>query len=397
MRLRELFLALIAVSSFALLAPADDETTRALSAIKAIKREGKGNDDAGPAWKTLVSKGVAALMPTLETFDDSNPVAANWLRTAVDAIVEVEKTAGRKLPADKLEAFATNPSNSALARLTAFEILAGQDTTAKLRLLPGFINDKSPDLRHEAIAHALEKLEKEEKLTLKTGLEKLFTYARDMDQVELLAKKLAEQGTTVSISEHFAFVTQFSLIGPFDSTGGKGFLTPYPPETATDARSSFKGKADAKLEWKPAETTDKLGTFDLNKLLDKHKESVAYALAIIVAENETPCDIRVASPNATQIFLNGKKLFERDEYHHGSPLDANIGKGVLKKGENAIVLKVCQNNQSEPWAQNWQFQLRVCDSTGGPIKGIEQKHSLGGKRIPLGHIPEGAQTKEEKK
>src|SRR5437660_12559416 len=78
---------------------ADDELTRALGAIKTITKEGKGNEDAGPAWKTLVSKGAPALLPTLETFDDNNPTAANWLRTAVDAIAEKEKAANRPLPA----------------------------------------------------------------------------------------------------------------------------------------------------------------------------------------------------------------------------------------------------------------------------------------------------------
>ena len=46
-----------------------------------------------------------------------------------------------------------------------------------------------------------------------------------------------------------------------------------------------------------------------------------------------------------KIFLNGKELFGRDEYHHGAPFDAHIGKGTLKKGENVIVLKVCQTTR----------------------------------------------------
>jgi hypothetical protein len=96
------------------------------------------------------------------------------------------------------------------------------------------------------------------------------------------------------------------------------------------------------------------------------------------------------------IFLNGKKLFEREEYHHGSPLDANIGKGTLKKGENVIVLKVCQNNQTEPWAQNWQFQLRVCDSTGGPLPGVSQRIPKTDIQIKLGYIPESELSKESK-
>src|SRR6476659_6168386 len=76
-------------------APADDDTSRALATIKAVKKEGRGNDDAGPAWKTLVNKGGAALLPALEAFDDANPTATNWLRTAVDAIAEKEKAGGK--------------------------------------------------------------------------------------------------------------------------------------------------------------------------------------------------------------------------------------------------------------------------------------------------------------
>lgn len=396
MEVRNYLIVVLGVALLALSAPADDDTTRALAALKAIPREGKGNDDAGPAWKTIVSKGEAALMPTLEAFDDSNLTSANWLRTAVEAIADGEKSAGRKLPADKLEAFATNSKFAATARLLAYELLAAQDPNVKSRLLPQFINDKSLDLRHEAIEYELEKLEKAAKPSLKTDLEKLFTYTRDKNQAEAIAKKLTQLGSKVSITEHFAFVTHFALVGPFDSSEGKGFMIPYPPETATNTSATYKGKAEAKLSWKMAETTDKYGTFDVNKILDKHKDAVAYALAVVVAEKETPCEIRVASPNSVQIFLNTKKLAERDEYHHGAPLDANIGKGILRKGENVIVLKVCQNNQTEPWAQDWQFQLRVCDATGGPLSGIVQRLP-DSQQIKLGFIPEGAEQKEEKK
>jgi hypothetical protein len=396
MHFRNSIVVAVGVAFLATPAPADDETVRALAAIKAVSREGKGNDDAGPAWKTLVSKGGSALMPTLEAFDDSNATITNWLRTAVDAIAESEKAAGRKLPADKLEAFATNAKFAAAGRRVAYELLVAQEPAAKERLLPGFLNDKSADLRRDAISYVLEKLEKTPQPNPRADLEKLFRHTRDKDQVELLAKKLTEKGGKVSTTEHFAFVTRFSLTGPFDSTEGKGFLTTYPPETAKDASGSFKGKDDAKFAWKAFETTDKDGTFDLNKQLGKHKDAVAYALAVIVAERDTPCDIRVASPNAVQIFLNGKQLFGREEYHHGAPLDANIGKGTLKKGENVIVLKVCQNNQTDSWAQAWQFQLRVCDDTGGPLAGLTQLAPDTGKSIKLGFIPE-TETKEDKK
>ena len=46
------YLAIVAALGVALLAapaPADEELNRALAALKAVKKEGKGNDDAGPA------------------------------------------------------------------------------------------------------------------------------------------------------------------------------------------------------------------------------------------------------------------------------------------------------------------------------------------------------------
>jgi hypothetical protein len=383
---------------------ADDETTRALATIKTVTREGRGNEDAASAWKVIVSRGEAALFPTLEAFDESNPTATNWLRTAVDAIAEGESAAKHPLPIDKLEAFTKNPRFAPSARRVAYELLVARDNTARDRLLPGFLNDKSPDLRRDAIARELDILERGSPPTIKTDLEKLFTHTRDKDQVDLLARKIEEKGGKVSIPEHFGFITHAALLGPFDNTGGKAFTTAYPPEAATDATGSFKGKGGADLKWVSASTTDKYGQFDLNRLIDKpadlerHTDAVAYALAVVVADRETPCDVRVTCITSVQIFLNGKKLFERDEYHHGAPFDAHVGKGTLKKGENVLVVKVLQNNQKDSFAKVWFVHVRVCDDTGGPLP-LKQKITANGKDqlIKLGLVAESEPKKEEKK
>lgn len=386
-----------------LLSAADDETTRALATIKAIPKEGKGNDSAGLAWKAVVSKGAVALFPTLEAIDDGNPTASNWLRTAVDAIAEGEKATGRKLPADKLEAFAKDTKFAPSARRIAFELLVAQDPTAKERLLAGFINDVSPELRRDAVAAELDKIEKAAKPTAKDDLLKLFAASRDKDQIELIAGKLEETyKTPVNVTEHFGFVTHWHLAGPFDSAEGKALTTTHPPEKAADLKATLKGKDGADVAWKSFVTGNKYGTVDLTKAVGKIKNAATYAVATVQAEKATPCEIRVGSPNAVVIFLNGTKLFEREEYHHGGPLDANIGKGVLKPGKNEILVKVCQNDQKEEWAQLWQFQLRVCDATGGTLPNVTQLVPADGqpKSIKIGHIPEALrepEKKEEKK
>jgi len=38
-----------------------------------------------------------------------------------------------------------------------------------------------------------------------------------------------------------------------------------------------------------------------------------------------------------------------------------------KPGRNTILVKVCQNEQTEDWTKEWEFQLRVTDDLGTPI------------------------------
>src|SRR5215813_9125666 len=103
--------------------------------------------------------------------------------------------------------------------------------------------------------------------------------------------------------------------------------------------------------------------------------AVAYALAEIDCAVERPVHVRAGSQNAIKIFLNGKPIFFREEYHHGMQMDQHIGEGTLRPGRNTLLIKICQNEQSEDWAQNWSFQARVCDQAGGvvPVTLCEEK------------------------
>lgn len=64
---------------------------------------------------------------------------------------------------------------------------------------------------------------------------------------------------------------------------------------------------------------------------------------------------------------------------------------VLTAGENTLLVKLCQDGQTKDWTKQWQFQLRVCDATGGailsenrpPTPGPEQAAATHGKEPPL--------------
>jgi hypothetical protein len=74
--------------------------------------------------------------------------------------------------------------------------------------------------------------------------------------------------------------------------------------------------------------------------------------------------LRAGCINALKVFVNGKEVFAREEYHHGTKIDQYAVRVPLLKGKNEILVKVCQNEQNEPWAQKWAFQLRICDTVG---------------------------------
>lgn len=343
-----------------------------LAAILAVGREGAGNEDAAAGWKALVAAGQPALKPTLTAFDSASPTAANWLRSVIDAVVENEAKAGRPVPAGLFQEFLADTKRNPAARRIAYEFYAKTDAAGAAAVLPTLIDDPSLDLRRDAVAARLAK--KPGKDELKT----LFAAARDVEQVEKIAAELKAQGESIDLTKHFGFLTEWRIVGPFDSPGGAGFAQAFPPETNADTAAKYPGKG-GEVAWKPATAETKsekdkgtqYATLDLNALLGKHKDAAAYALAVVELAAETPVDLRAASQNSVVLFVNGKKVFEREEYHHGTTMDQHVGKAVLKPGRNEILVKVVQNDQKEPWAQVWTLSLRVSDHLGGPVMGVK--------------------------
>ncbi|MBI3821413.1 MAG: hypothetical protein HY289_01895, partial [Planctomycetes bacterium] len=131
--------------------------------------------------------------------------------------------------------------------------------------------------------------------------------------------------------------------------------------------AAYPGKGTEEARWQEHTTQKPLGLVDLNEAVGKLKGAVVYAHATLESKTERPVEIRAASNNAVRIWFNGKEIYFREEYHHGMQMDQHVGKGVLKAGRNDILVKVCQNEQTDSWAQLWSFQLRVCDHLGAAV------------------------------
>lgn len=353
------------------------DTAPLIEAIRGVDSEGKGAKAAAQAFQKLSQEGPTAIPSLLTAMDGANPLASNYLRNAVESIVAKTRKAKGSLPLAEIEAFLKDTKHEPRARRLAFEILVATDKANYDRLVPGMLNDPSTELRRDAVIQVMEQgnalFDDDKKDEAKAKYREAMAAARDDDQVKTLKKYLEELGDKVDLPTHFGFLMTWKLIAPFDNTAGKGFAVAYPPEKELDFGKEYEGKEGVKASWVGTTTEDEYGIVDLAKVLTPFKGSVAYAVAEFDSDAEKAVDLRLGTPNSWKVWLNGKLLFAREEYHRGMNLDQYRMRGTLKKGKNTILVKVCQNEQTEEWAQRWQIQLRVCDATGTAVLSADRK------------------------
>jgi len=327
--------------------------------------------EAAAAWRRLVQADADVLPQVLEAIDGADPLAANWLRTAVDAIAERQVRRGGPLPVKRLEAFLLDTGHDPKARRLAYELLCQADPSAPERLLPGMLDDPSLEIRRDAVARLIQRAEGVEKAKGSSQAVRLYwralTAARDLDQIRLLARRLRQAGQTVDLARHFGFIVRWKLIGPFDNTDRRGLDTAYPPEEEIDFAATYDGK-HGPVRWIDYQTSHAYGKVDLNAALVEEKEVVGYAAAEFRSDRRREVQLRLATPNAAKVWLNGQLLARYPIYHAGFQMDQYSVSGTLRAGRNVILVKICQNEQTQDWARDWVFQLRVCDRTGGGIR-----------------------------
>jgi hypothetical protein len=355
------------VQPFDLEAASFDEQVRAIHAVAA---EGQGHASAIAAVKELSRGNSSTLLPILNAFDNANPLASNWLRGAFEAVAARELERSKSLPASELESFIKQTNRHPEARRLAYEWLVKVDSSATERLIPGMLRDGSPEFRRDAVQRSLDRALKahEEKMSSEAiaHFREALSGAVDDDQVKAIVKPLRELGEKVDLQKHFGFLTQWHLIGPFDNTDKKGFDIAYPPESNVDLDAKVPGKM-GDVAWERHEVEDEYGVLNIAKKTAPHKGAVTYGYTTFTTDTPRNIEVRLGTPNAWKLWVNGELVFARDEYHRGTQLDQYRVKAKLNLGSNTLLIKVCQNEQTEEWAQDWKVQLRICDSTGAAI------------------------------
>lgn len=344
---------------------------------------GEVQDDLRGAWATVAATDRTNVFAILSAMDGANQLGVNWMATAIDAVFESENGDWGKAEEDSLVAFVMASEHSAASRKTALELLKQINAERAEGLIPEMVNDRLSQFRRPGVAQLIVKAEmlrtegarKRDQLL---AFQEALKYARDEDQVRTIISALDELGDPIVLADHFGFVRNWSVIGPFPNDDGSGFDRDYPPESLADAAAlkaqvegsvGFDGK-EGKVQWTSFSADEQNGIVDLNKAISQESSGVGYGAAIIAVEGEQQVQLRMRVQNAFKIWLNGELIMSQRIGHTGNFFDQYQADVTLRDGNNLIVVKSCQTEplQDIDFFKTWHFGVRVSDDTGAAFR-----------------------------
>ena len=135
--------------------PAAEELEESLQQLRELDSTNTPNSVAA-AWRVVAQADAQHLPQVLAAIQGSRPLAANWIRGAVDAMAERALANKQPLPTSELEQFIANTRLDPLARRLAFELLRKAEPALAQRLIPDMLQDPSVELRRESVALRME-------------------------------------------------------------------------------------------------------------------------------------------------------------------------------------------------------------------------------------------------
>jgi len=341
----------------------------------------EGYSAATAAARRLVMLPPTATTDILALMSDASPLAKNWLRMIASAVADND---AENFPTEALTTFFRNQSQDDDARHAAFQMLVNHDPPQSAVLLSDAQDDPSLPIRYAAIAMRLREADQLKADGDNEGAMSLYrmivAMGRNPDQLQAAVKSLDSLGEKLDLADELGLVRQWWAIGTFDNSGSAHFDSVYSPEqTYIDKgklpESMLKENATIATGDKKTATTyrvtseDSFGVVNINPAFENAKDAIVYLYFEFETGSNEKMDAvaRLGSITASKAWVNGVEVMANEVYHSGSRIDQYLGDCKLVPGVNTVLLKICQNAQTEPWAQDWQFQFRFTDPAGAAI------------------------------
>ena len=207
------------VSTVAVMPAAEGTPQSAAEAVAIATRLAKA---AGPGGQAVCASRADQLaiipaewiVPCLAAFADATPAGANWLRSGLERAVD---KAGAGLSADSLAAVVADVTQPPRVRALAFAWLKERDQPRADGLLGAMLDDRSLDLRREAVEKQLAAVSSGDEAAQKVAYRRCLVVARDVDQIERIAGWLSEHGEPVDVAKVLGFVRRWRVSEAYDN------------------------------------------------------------------------------------------------------------------------------------------------------------------------------------
>ncbi len=356
-----------------------------LEAILAIDDNIDQQSQQAGAWQVLAASDIGQVFTLFDALDKAGPLAANWIRPALDAAIDRLGQSGEKLSSDRLVQFIRDTRHGRHSRELALRELGALYPAEKKQLDRGLLNDPVALFRQPAIDQLLAKAEVENiaPAEKKALLMEAWQASREEDQAVAIAKQLKELGESVDPLQHFGWITRWYVAGPFEDENDKAYEVGFPPEHDDITASLFEDQAwraksydhgDKTIGWKPYEITTANGELNFNKVLGSLKGCAAYAVALVDSDQDQDVELRMRQQNSFKLWLNGDLVMAQPIGNTGNSFDQYNFPIKLNKGRNVLVVKSSQIHPPmvHPFFETWHTSSRICDSTGGSVTGVSQ-------------------------
>jgi hypothetical protein len=173
--------------------------------------------------------------------------------------------------------------------------------------------------------------------------------------------RLVRQDKGEEFLQQLRFVKTFKVIGPFGGKSLDNFSKIFPPEEAVDFNANYSGSI-SEVHWQSV-SADHVGYLDFLSHLSPTDWVCAYAYCKVISPKSMPGQIRLGSNDTATLWFNGEKILSKNVERSAVP-DSDILPVHLEKGENTILIKVCNTEY------NWGLYLRITDEHRNALKNV---------------------------
>lgn len=156
------------------------------------------------------------------------------------------------------------------------------------------------------------------------------------------------------------FIRSWLVCGPFVTKTTDPLSKDEIGETAIKAAADGDRAGNSTRRWKRMDVAENV--LDFAKALTPFDGAFAYAFATVHASSDQDAVVWIGHDDGAKVWINGKLVYENESYGEAASADTYWASVKLKKGANALLVKVYNRNYS------CGLCVRFTTPTGEPIR-----------------------------